>query len=56
MDDATIDTKIEAYAERRKLQEARHAAGVVDLLARREDLAGVNLLADHVREAVGWSA
>lgn len=56
MDDTTIDTKIAAYTERRKLQEARHAAGVVDLLARREDLAGVNLLADHVREAVSWSA
>lgn len=47
---------IEAELERRRKQRDRNAQALVELLERREELRGVYPLADHVTEAVAWTA
>lgn len=46
----------EAELERRRALRDRHTHDLVDLVARRRELTGVNPWADHVIENVAWTA
>ena len=50
------ESVIEAELERRRQQRDRNAQALVELMERRSELRGVYSFADHVIEAVAWTA
>lgn len=50
------EQSIEAALERRRRQRDRNAQALVELMGRRGELHGVYPFADHVTEAVAWTA
>ena len=52
----TFDERYDELLARRVRLRLQHAHAVVTLLAERDDLRGVYPLADHVDDAVRWTA
>lgn len=52
----TTDTAPDRLAEQRIILRLRHAQALTALLEERTDLRGVHAFADHVDDAVRWSA
>lgn len=55
-DRQTLEDRYADLLERRRRLRLEHAQAVVSLLAERSDLRGVHALADHVDDAVRWTA
>jgi len=50
------ETPIDRVAEQRALLRLRHSAALTSLMEERADLKGVHALADHIDDAIRWSA
>ncbi|WP_165807075.1 hypothetical protein [Nocardioides currus] len=56
MDENLIPQPDEAELERRRAFRDRRTHDLMELMARRQELIGVNPWADHVKESVAWTA
>lgn len=56
MNESPISQPHEAELERRRALRDRRTHDLVELLARRRELAGINPWADQVIESVAWTA
>ncbi|MCL8025519.1 hypothetical protein [Nocardioides bruguierae] len=52
----TDDARLDRLADQRENLRLRHSQRLAELLEQREDLRGVNALADFVSASVRWSA
>ncbi len=50
------DTVVESLSEQRARLRLRHSAALTTLMEERTDLRGVHALADHLDDAIRWSA
>jgi hypothetical protein len=53
---ATATPELDPLAGRRRAAQAKHAAALRSLMSQRDDLRGVYAVADHLDDAVRWSA
>ena len=52
----TATPQLDRLADWRRTAQARHAVALGSLMTERDDLRGVHPFADHVDDAVRWSA